>query len=474
MALQARVGWRANTPSLVSTLLTSLYGVWNGDALGTSLDTSIYRVYNGNNVNDSSGNAQNGTNVGSVTFTTGKVGNAFTFNGSNYIGLPNNSLNLTSDFSVSLWANFTSVGSGVNTTLIDSTCFGNNTSPQEGTSGWRLYYFNGFLYFDNVNDNSNVQLSTNAINTANTWYHITVTLTSGSTIIYVNGTPIVSNTATQRPNYRKTVGPAIGANRSGSNRFNGKIDSVTVWSKRLTSVEVLGLYNVGNGAEYPFSSQILPSPNDAVGSNNGTLTNGASFTTGKIGTAFVFDGVNDYVALPNNSINVTGDFSISGWVYIPSGYLGANQIFILDNISANAWYNNPNGYALSTYGNSIKFDILNNTNTYYTLTYATGGGGFTTNAWYHIVATRKASVGSKIYLNGSLVASDTNTVNPTYLATVSKPCIGALDIPARGSVAYFAPANSRIDAVSLWTKELSAADVTELYNSGNGKQYPNF
>ena len=92
---QGRVGWKsgviAPTPVNVSSLWTSVFGVWNADTLGTSLDTSIYGVYNGDNVNDTSGNARNGTNVNNVTFTTGKVGNAFTFNGSNYIQLPNSS-----------------------------------------------------------------------------------------------------------------------------------------------------------------------------------------------------------------------------------------------------------------------------------------------------------------------------------------------------------------------------------------------
>jgi hypothetical protein len=439
--------------------------VWNGETLGTSLDTSIYRVYNGDNVNDTSGNAQNGTNVGSVTFTTGKVGNAFTFNGSNYIGSPNNSLNLTSDFSVSLWANFTSVGSGVNTTLIDSTCFGNNTSPQEGTSGWRLYYFNGFLYFDNVNDNSNVQLTTNAINTANTWYHITVTLTSGSTIIYVNGTPIVSNTATQRPNYRKTVGPAIGANRSGSNRFNGKIDSVTVWSKRLTSVEVLGLYNVGNGAEYPFTSQTLPSPNDAYGTNHGTLMNGCTFTTGKIGKAFTFDGVNDYVSLPNTSgeFNFNGDFTVSTW--FRSSNLSASRYFMSNyQNNGSTWGYGWSFYYSSSLGFTFQVDNGAVTNRVNFL------AGYSTNVWYHVVVVRTMGQKHKIYVNGV----NTPAVQSSGNASTTAGYIANQKMDLGGISSLNLSALCDLDGVSMWTKALTATEVTELYNSGTGKQYPNF
>jgi len=459
-----------------TTLNTSIFAVWNADTSGASLDSNIFRVYNGDNVNDSSGNAQNGTNVGSVTFTTGKVGNAFTFNGSNYVQLPNNSLNsLTGDFSISFWMNLQGVG--VDNQMPISSFY------YDGANFYGFYAFisSSTLYFRIFNGSSNSainELSTGIGPYYYNWTHFTL-LRKGSTSskIYINGSLVTSNTNTTNPVYSNSTTPSIGAAKWGGTTAyymsnTGKIDSLTIWNKTLTDGEVVELYNAGVGTEYPFTSQTLPTPNDSVGTNHGVLTNGTTFTNGKIGRAFTFDGVNDYIALPNNSINVTGDFSISGWVYIPSGYVGGNQIYILDNISANTWYNNPNGYALSTYGNSIQFDLCNNTNTNLTLIYSYGGGGFPTNAWYHIVATRKSGVGSKIYLNGSLVASDSNTVNHTHLATVSKPCIGALDIPARGSVGYFPPANTRIDAVTLWNKELTSTEITELYNSGTGKQYP--
>ncbi len=38
--------------------------------------------------------------------------------------------------------------------------------------------------------------------------------------------------------------------------------------------------------------------NDSVGTNHGTMMNGATFAPGKVGQAFSFDGVDDYVELP--------------------------------------------------------------------------------------------------------------------------------------------------------------------------------
>lgn len=56
--------------------------------------------------------------------------------------------------------------------------------------------------------------------------------------------------------------------------------------------------------------------NDIVGSNHGTMTNGASFVQGKVGQAFLLDGINDYIRIPNSpSLNPTGSFTVDAWIY---------------------------------------------------------------------------------------------------------------------------------------------------------------
>src|SRR3990167_7744794 len=40
---------------------------------------------------------------------------------------------------------------------------------------------------------------------------------------------------------------------------------------------------------------------DSVGTNNGTLTNGPTWTTGKLNNALSFDGSNDYVSMGSPS-----------------------------------------------------------------------------------------------------------------------------------------------------------------------------
>ena len=43
-----------------------------------------------------------------------------------------------------------------------------------------------------------------------------------------------------------------------------------------------------------------------------------------------------------------------------------------------------------------------------------------------------------------------------------------------GNANYFLKNGSKIDTLSVWDKQLTAAEVTDLYNLGNGKQYPNY
>ena len=219
--------------------------------------------------------------------------------------------------------------------------------------------------------------------------------------------------------------------------------------------------------------------NDSLLNYNGTAQGGLTYSTGKSGNAFTFNATTAAVSLPTNMFNsFTGDFSISSWVYIPFGYLGSHQINIICNFYAPGWAYNFKGFRLCTSGNSVLFQLadgssFNGGSGIYSLSYSNAGsGGFTSNTWYHVVATRKSDTGSSIYLNGTLVNSDTNTVNPVMHTTMT-PQIGRLYIPGVQD-GYYAPNASKIDELNTWNKELTSADVTALYNAGAGKFYPTF
>ncbi len=54
---------------------------------------------------------------------------------------------------------------------------------------------------------------------------------------------------------------------------------------------------------------------ETTNANNGTLTNGPTWTTGYLGLAISFDGTNDYISVPHSStLALTGDMTITAWV----------------------------------------------------------------------------------------------------------------------------------------------------------------
>jgi hypothetical protein len=192
--------------------------------------------------------------------------------------------------------------------------------------------------------------------------------------------------------------------------------------------------------------------NDALGNYNGTLVNGATYGTGKINNGFLLDGINDYVALPNGCFNPSGSFTISAWFNI-SSLPTLKMIF------------NVGGFL----NNSICVYIRTGATTFL----LADGAGYqlldapfpSFNTWSHVVCV-KDTVSNKylIYYNGSLARQATITTNQ------SLPSQGT-SIGSNRTNSFF---TGGIDEVGLWDgKALTATEVTELYNSGNGKQYPN-
>jgi hypothetical protein len=483
MILNGQVGWWSGTVNATPStpaLWTNIYAVYNADSVGSSsLKTSLYAAYNGeSNANDSFG-SNNGTAVGGLTYTTGKIGNAFTFNGTNAVVDFSDNIfnNLTGDFTVSMWVNLTS--------LVDRQGFFSNYKTYPSTSyefkGFRIYYGpsghpsnTGGVRVD-IGDGTNppVNLLTNNYLTTNTWYHIVVTRKfSTSTKIYINGVLSTSNSSTNNPALSLAY-PSLGAVQYDSNLYtwylsnNSKMDAVNIWQKELTQAEITELYNSGNGAQYITNDFYKPTTNDALNTYNGTAQGGLTYGVGKVGTAFQFNGSNAYVQLPNNSLNLTGSFSISFWVKLNN--VATTYDYFVSNLNL---VGSAYGYGFGVYREFTNWVFQINGGDKFII-YRHSSGSLNNNQWYH-VAVCKSSTSTNMYINGTLVSTTKATVgpvptpvetfNPTY--TSNQPCyIGGVP----GSIF----SNGAMDAVNFWNKELSASEITELYNSGNGKQYPN-
>lgn len=200
--------------------------------------------------------------------------------------------------------------------------------------------------------------------------------------------------------------------------------------------------------------------NDSLGVYNGTAQGGLTYTTGKSGNSFLFNGTNAYVALPNNSFNFAGDFSISSWVKFASLSSWQN---VISNFYSNGTTQKGWNITVNPTGTKLNFSVYQSLTTYLALSYNINAY---INQLINIVIV-KTSTNHKMYINGSLVASSV-AMSPAY-NTTQYCSIG--NINDNTNYTDYMSNGSIVDELCIWDREITSTEVTELYNSGLGTFY---
>ena len=188
--------------------------------------------------------------------------------------------------------------------------------------------------------------------------------------------------------------------------------------------------------------------------NNGTLTNGPTFSTDG-GGCIQFDGVNDYVTIPDNALlKPPTTLTVTAWVKFNT--FGANFLGILDK------YNGPsnNGYTLDIPSSTLRRARFGAG--FGAFTSATGTTTLSTGVWYHIcgVINTSGSAYIRIYVNGVL---ENSAVPSGTISQNTEPLI----IGGDGVSTNYANAN--IGFVSLQATALSTAQVLANFNATKSK-----
>jgi hypothetical protein len=195
------------------------------------------------------------TESAAIGSTAGKINNARDLESGDgrWFGVSDNTDHSTGDidFSFGFWVNPESLPGNAAPLGKDN----NPTSREYGfyySSGLRWYVFGPASEFTEVNGGT---LSTS------TWYYVVVwhDATGNEIGISVNdGTPVTAaHTAGVRDG---TAGFAIGAiSNNGGNHWDGLVDEVGFWKKKLSAAEITSLYNSGNGLAYKFG-ETVPGP----------------------------------------------------------------------------------------------------------------------------------------------------------------------------------------------------------------------
>ena len=185
---------------------------------------------------------------------------------------------------------------------------------------------------------------------------------------------------------------------------------------------------------------------DSSGRRNDGTIYGATWVDGKFGKALSFDGVDDYVEVPDSdSLDLTNEITISVWVKVP--------------------YTTPTGNNLwhTPVGKEAAFWTEYNENSEI-LQFACMMAGspnvivsvsqkFEANKWYHLVFVNKNGGTKEIYVNGILKKSEPSTYS-----------FDASTFPLRIGIYATQWWNGTIDEVRIYNRALSEEEIKAHFN----------
>jgi parallel beta-helix repeat protein len=189
---------------------------------------------------------------------------------------------------------------------------------------------------------------------------------------------------------------------------------------------------------------------DSSGWNNdGTVYGGAVWTDGKAGKALDFDGVDDYVEVPDSdSLDVTGKITLEAWICPRNVSKNAKiQVIVAKyNHSENngAYYLGLGGYG---YKNKILLGLSNDGYHYY---YMLSNTNITANTWTHVTAT---SNGTHMILYINQIKDNVQTYSPGVIHASTAPLRIGCYLPELGFPRFFDGVidEVKVSATTIWT-----------------------
>ena len=511
---QVRIGVRSglvNTPvvqpAFSASLLQSIYGIWNGDTTTTELGTSLFGAWNGEDITNTLGtniysvftdtttythsgvtssqfglwdaegsglNDKIGTNhltsFGSATFSTDSIvgTKSFTFNGSNYFGLPANSWNFTGDFSLSFWVKSNWPGAGGVIPISNNVW--SQTSPTIKYSGWQVGFSGPFPYFYGVSGGT-ASFSITSVKQCvnNVWSNVVVTKSDSVVSIYVDGLLGGTSSVTGNITYASTSYPSIGAQKyssAGVSDYIGngsKIDDVAVWTRVLTHDDVIAIYNSGSGQSYPYSLPTVVSVDKSQSLKGFVIGTGSSTVSGKTGNAISLTQSSSIILKDRSALKFTGDFSVSFWFRTPDVTTSKALISTSDGTKG-WWIYIASGNILWSSGGSTNVNFGFNPTT------------LVANTWYHVVVSVANNVDISCYLNGVLGGYQSmvsKTITYDYWNGFHPSVIGGrANRNVNTSIEIDYRFTGIIDDVVTWNRKLTSSEVNQLYNGTSGVEYP--
>ena len=424
-----------------------------GDSTGVALYSLDYDA-------SDAGGLYDGTPTNVEFGVGGQINYGARFNGSSsYIDTGISSLGTT--FSVSMWINEASLGSGG--------FFGNWNSTSNDDMFWRTqsdgslrinFDGAGTQYFGSAGDV-----------TANNWHHIVVTFNNGSINVYLDGSS-KGSTTTANTAFNSGANFYIGDDNSGT-YFDGSIDQVRLFSKALSSSEVSTLYAetacvytcTTDTVDYPTTNvayyKLDNSAEDETGNYDGTPTN-VNYTFGRFGQAGVFNGSSGYIDTTYN-FGTDSSYSISLWMKTS---ITSTRHFLYGVFPSSGANNGP-GFAFGiSASNTFEFIFANGSAAW--VDTSISAASYTNGNWHNLILVVNDTL-VKLYADGNT----TPIANLTSSVSAGTSTSDDLSLGRLGSYPgfYF---NGKIDQVRIFSSALTSTQVESLYNEKPCEDTSNF
>jgi Concanavalin A-like lectin/glucanases superfamily/FG-GAP-like repeat len=190
---------------------------------------------------------------------------------------------------------------------------------------------------------------------------------------------------------------------------------------------------------------------DVQGTNPGVLLGGTSFRPGKVGPGFVFDGVNDWVRIPNSPSLSQTRITLDAWVYVTGKQGTHRHIISKDNVFR------EREYSLAVF-DTDKFACFVQLPS--GIVVLVGTTSMQLDTWYHVAMTHNGAK-LRLYVNGVLdgVLDAVGDVVPT-----SNP----VGIGGNAVADVFFP--GIIDEAQIFSRALTDAEMLAIYQAGAAGQ----
>jgi hypothetical protein len=419
-----------------------------------------------------------GTLVGNATYDAGKVGQALKFDGNgDYVRIEDSAAQKPANqLTVEGWFYLNSVTNQALPHLVSKPLRNNSLNS------YALWYNGSLRIGYQPTGASWIEYGTGYQPTLNVWNHYAFVLNTDDTgegantaKLYVNGIQVFSGAANNPIFYNGSDGLTphpllIGGEFEGNTPqwgMQGLADEVSIYGRALTQSEIFNTVRQGSFAKCGSGAPCVTAPsnqvawfrgennaNDSQGTNNGT-NNGATFAAGRVGQAMSFDGVDDYVSVPDSdALDITGDLTIEGWVY-PTSNTGRL-------VSKQTVEGYKTSYILELNNGKLLFYGNDNT-TSATHIYQSTTLSVPLNQWSHIAFTLSGS-GISFVVNGT-AESHSGAYLGVHPATDGPLYIGTTrNNGAPNGHAFF---SGRIDELSLYNRVLTTAELQTIFNAGS-------